>query len=133
MIAVKPAETNPSFWPVVWKLLRLRLRIFVNGFLRAKIRRKIGTAVLGLLLLGLLGFAFYISWWLLQGLRSPMVAEIVGDMSQLLHTIPTIIFNGAFRGDSNHQLWRVITSALSGGGHGFFARRSDTHPGSLLY
>ncbi len=92
------AHKNPSIWSAVGKLLRLRILIWVNGIKRAGTRQKFGMGVLGLLLVGFLGFAFYISWILLQGLQSPALVEIIGDMSQLIQTIPTLIFSGAFIG-----------------------------------
>lgn len=89
---------TPSIWLVVGKLLRLRLLISINGIKRAKTRQKIGLAFFGLLLLGFLAFVFYISWLILKGLQSPVLVEAMGDMSQLIQTIPSIIFSGAFIG-----------------------------------
>ncbi len=98
MMGSQATPLDPSIWPAVWKLLRLRMLIFVNGIKRAKNRQKLSMGILGLLLLGFLGFAFYISWLMLQGLQSPTLMEAMGDTSQLIQSIPTLIFSGAFIG-----------------------------------
>ncbi|HSQ27648.1 MAG TPA: hypothetical protein VLM80_11040 [Anaerolineales bacterium] len=89
---------NPSIWPIIIKLLRLRILIFVNNIKRAKLRQKISLGFLGALLLGFLGFVFYISWLMLQGLRSPMLSEVVGDISDIIQMLPTLLLSGAFIG-----------------------------------
>lgn len=98
MMESDAAQFTPSIWPAVGKLLRLRILIWINGIKRAGNRQKIGMGVLGLLLVGFLAFAFYISWILLQGLQSPALVEAMGDLTQLIQIIPTIIFSGAFIG-----------------------------------
>lgn len=89
---------NPSIWPIIIKLLRLRILIFVNGVKRAKLRQKISLGFLGAFLIGFLGFIFYISWLMLQGLQSPMLIEVIGDISNIIQMIPTLLLSGAFIG-----------------------------------
>jgi len=57
-------EVRPDtrLWSVVWKLIKLRMVIAVSGLRRASLKRKIGTALLGVLFLAFLGFIFYLSW-----------------------------------------------------------------------
>lgn len=91
--AFSPAAlTGQSFglFHYVWKLLRLRLVIFISGFRRAKIRRKIGMAVVGLLILAFAGFLFWLSWTLLDLLRSPLVGKYI-DPGLLLDSMPASI------------------------------------------
>ena len=56
------ASARPAVWkePVhpehslphhVWKLLRLQIAIFISGFRAARLRRKIGTIILALMIL----------------------------------------------------------------------------------
>jgi ABC-2 type transport system permease protein len=85
-------------WRYVGKLLRLRWVIFVSGFKRAKLRGKIGTVVLVLLVVGGLAFAFWLSWLLLGLLRSPRLAEFGADFQQLLVSVPVLVVTAAFIG-----------------------------------
>ncbi len=92
------ALSRQPFWPYVWLLLRLRVQIMVRDFLRAKRGRKIGMIVLALVIVGIIGFAFFASWWLLGFLNSPELAEITGDLDVLLASIPVLIMSAAFLG-----------------------------------
>jgi len=85
-------------WPAVWKLLKLRGIIFFSGFRRARLRRKIGIAVLSLMFAGFLGFIFFLSWTLLGFLRSPELVQYAGDITPILESMPTLIIGGAFLG-----------------------------------
>lgn len=85
-------------WRSVWKLLRLRVLIFISGFRRAKLRRKIGIAFLVVLALGALAFAFGLSWFLLRFLRSPELSQYIGDTGPLLASVPVIVVTAAFFG-----------------------------------
>lgn len=87
-----------NLWHYVGKLLRLRWVIFYSGFRRAKLRGKIGTIVLGLLVLGGLVFAFALSWILLRFLRSPQLEQFIGDTGLLLAGVPVLIVSAAFIG-----------------------------------
>jgi ABC-2 type transport system permease protein len=87
-----------KMWPVVWKLLHLRLIIFISGFKRARLRRKFGTIVVILLLLIFLSFIFFLSFMLLRFLRSPELAQYTGNLTSMLESVPVVIFSGAFIG-----------------------------------
>jgi ABC-2 type transport system permease protein len=89
---------DQNLWPVVWKLLRLRLVILVRGFRRARLRRKFGMIVVILLFLSFLGFIFFLSFILLRFLRSPELAQFTGNVAGLLDNVPVVIFSGAFIG-----------------------------------
>jgi hypothetical protein len=83
-------------WRYVWKLLRLRWVIIVSEFLRASWRRKFGMVALGLLAVAGLVFAFVLSWLLLRLMRSPDLAQFVGDTQPLLESMPTLVITAAF-------------------------------------
>jgi len=84
-----------ALWPSVWKLLRLRARIWWNTFRRAKLRSKIGTGVVLLLILGGMGFLFFLSTLLLRFLQSPELAAMF-DARQVLRLMPTLVLTAAF-------------------------------------
>lgn len=90
--------SDPGLWSSVWKLLRLRVIILTSGFRRAKLRRKIGMIVLALLILGFIAFIFAMSWLLLRFLRSPDLAQFVGDVTPVLESVPVLLIGGAFLG-----------------------------------
>jgi ABC-2 type transport system permease protein len=98
MSELQLAITPPQLWPSVWKLLRLRALIFLSGFRRAKTRRKIVYIVLVIIGLAFLGFLFFISWALLQFLRSPELAQYVENVTPFLNSVPVLIIGGAFLG-----------------------------------
>src|SRR5512133_3353145 len=84
-----------GLWPSVWKLLRLRVRIFWNGFIRAKLRQKIGTIVIAVLLVGGMALLFFLSSLLLRFLKSPELSAYV-DPTEFLNAIPTLVLTSAF-------------------------------------
>jgi ABC-2 type transport system permease protein len=83
----------------IWKLVRMRLRISLNGFKHAK-RVKKFFIVLGYV--GLLALAVGIcvgSWLLLKFLRSPELGQYVGlDVTPFLQAVPALIFTALFLG-----------------------------------
>lgn len=89
------ARPQASLWAYVWKLLRLRLLIVVQEFRRAKLRRKIGMVVLGILALGGLVLAFGLSWLLLGFLKSPQVIQYFGDPTILLNSIAVLVVSAS--------------------------------------
>lgn len=91
-------QSGKGIWSYVVKLMRLRWMILFSSFRRARLRGKIGTFVLVLLVLGGLAFAFWLSWLLLGFLRSPQLDEFVGDVSQLLANVPVLVVTAAFIG-----------------------------------
>jgi ABC-2 type transport system permease protein len=90
------AERRPfGLWHYVWKLLRLRLVISWSSFRRSKTRRKVGTVIVGLLILALAIFLFWISLVVLRFLQSPQVAQYV-DLKQIIASMPSTIISLAF-------------------------------------
>ncbi|WP_162787770.1 putative ABC transporter permease subunit [Anaerolinea thermolimosa] len=86
---------EPGLWASVWKLLRLRLLIQVNGFRRAKLRTKIAL-ILGVLgVLALSGSVLFISISLLQFLRSPELARLTGDLTAVLEGFPVMLVSAS--------------------------------------
>ncbi len=51
-----------------------------------------------MLILGLIVFVFSMSWLLLRFLRSPDLAQYVGDVTPLLESVPVLLIGGAFLG-----------------------------------
>lgn len=97
-LAVQMMHAQPGkfgLWPSVWKLLRLRARIWWNNFRRAKLRAKIGTVVVLVLILGGMGFLFFLSTLLLRFLQSPE-ATAMFDARQVLRMMPTLVLSAAF-------------------------------------
>ncbi len=91
-------QPGSSMWRYVIKLMRLRWVILYSSFRRARLRGKIGWVVLLMLVLGGLAFAFWLSWLLLGFLRSPELGELVGDVGQLLASVPVLVVTAAFIG-----------------------------------
>jgi ABC-2 type transport system permease protein len=92
-------QPSPQLLPAVWKLMRLRWQITINSFKHAKKKTKIWTiiAILGLLIFA--GFIFWLSWLLLDFLRSPKLFEYAGiDARPFLQTVPVLIFAALFLG-----------------------------------
>ncbi len=84
-----------GLWHYVWKLLRLRVVLFISSLRRARLRRKIGMAVIGLLLLALIVFLFWLSTLLLGFVQSPQLRELI-DPAEFLAVIPTLAVTLAF-------------------------------------
>ena len=78
-------------WASVWKLLRLRLVITINGFRRAKTRTKVGYIIAFIGLLVFLGFILFLSISLLSFLRSPLLSVYIGDAGPFLESIPVML------------------------------------------
>lgn len=85
------APAQPKLWPYVWMLLRLRWVIFASEFRRAKLGRKIGTIILGLLIVAGMVFAFILSWMLLRFLRSPQLVQEFGAPIDFIDSIPALV------------------------------------------
>lgn len=85
--------------PAVWKLLVLRVRITINEFRHAKLRRKIGILFLWLLILGFAVFLLVMSKLILGFLVSPDLAQYVQmDVLPLMRMIPALTFTVLFMG-----------------------------------
>ena len=91
------AQPGTSLWRSVGKLLRLRLVILLSGLRRGSLRSKIGTVVLGVLVIVIMGAAFAASWVLLRVLRDPALAQYF-DTSLLLEFVPVLVMTMAFLG-----------------------------------
>jgi ABC-2 type transport system permease protein len=99
----EPFHPEHSLWHYVWKLLRLQIAITISTFRAARLRRKIGTIIVYLLILIFAGFVFAMSWLLLALLRSPELAEILAQqnltsVSTFLESVPVLILAGSFLG-----------------------------------
>ena len=97
-LAVGVAKPSTSLWHYVGKLLRLRLLIFFNSFRRAKLRGKIGTIILALVVIGGMVLAFWLSWLLLGFLRSPELSQYIGDVGGFISSVPVVVVSAAFLG-----------------------------------
>lgn len=86
---------EPGLWASVWKLLRLRLLIQINGFRRAKLRAKIALIFGAFGVLVLAGFALFLSVTLLHFLRSPELAQYTGDLSAMLEAFPVMLVSAS--------------------------------------
>jgi ABC-2 type transport system permease protein len=96
--SVPNAAISDDLWHVVWKLLRLRILIFVSGFRRAKLRSKIMMILAVVLILIFLGFIFFLSWTILRFFRSPELPSLLGDINPVLESVPALIVSGTFIG-----------------------------------
>jgi len=89
---------EPGLWISVWRLMRLRLVIQLNGFRRAKTGRKIGYILAAFGILCLLGFILFLSVSFLTLLRSPDLSRYVGATTPFLESIPTMLMSVAALG-----------------------------------
>jgi len=97
LVSMQPP--NAQVLPAVWKLLRMRLRITVNSFRHAKLRRKIATLILYVMILGFGYFIFWLSQMLLGFVHSPEMAQYSGvDFTALLTSLPALILSALFLG-----------------------------------
>jgi ABC-2 type transport system permease protein len=107
--AGRPAGWKEPFHPEhsilhhVWKLLRLQISVAWSTFRAARLRRKIGTIIVALVVILFAGGVFAVSWVLLGFLQSPDLAKILAEQNQptlapFLETVPVLILAGAFLG-----------------------------------
>lgn len=89
------ARVDERLAPAVWKLLAIRLKISIRGFLRAKTRTKIGLVLLYLLGLAFVVGVFIGSYYLLGFLQSAEFAELIGNPLPFLHSLPTMLISAA--------------------------------------
>jgi hypothetical protein len=98
MSTIAPSRSY-RFLPAVWKLIRLRLQISLNSFKHARTIRKVLTIVAGFGLLAFAGMIFFVSWLLLDFLRSPQLTQYVGmDVAPFLQAMPVLILTALFVG-----------------------------------
>jgi ABC-2 type transport system permease protein len=89
---------EPGLWTSVWRLLRLRLVIQVNGFRRAKTGKKVGYIFAAVGILAFIGFILFLSVSFLTLLRSPDLTRYVGDTAPFLDGIPATLVSVAALG-----------------------------------
>jgi hypothetical protein len=93
------SKSNGRILPAIWNLLRLRVQISLNSFRHAKTSHKVMIIITALLVLGFVGFAFFMSTLFLGFLRSPDLIQYVGiDAAPLLQAIPVLILSAMFIG-----------------------------------
>jgi hypothetical protein len=98
MSTIAPSSSH-RFLSAVWKLIRLRLQISFNSFKHARTIRKVLTFVAVFGLLAFAGMILWLSWLLLDFLRSPQLTQYVGmDVTPFLQAMPVLIFTGLFVG-----------------------------------
>jgi ABC-2 type transport system permease protein len=84
---------EPGLWVSVWRLLRLRVAIFINGFRRATLRKKIGTVIAVIGFTVFLGFILFISIAILGAMQSRELTRYVGDTTSFLESIPSTLMS----------------------------------------
>ena len=133
MTVTTQTQPGSNLWRTVWKLMRLRWVIFTSSFRRGKLRSKIMTIFLGLLLLGGMAAAFVISSALLKFLRSASARRVRGRCESLpgKRTGPGGV--GGICGDPAGQFWRAAAGAVPGRRYGISAQRADTDPGCFRH
>ncbi len=92
-------ELSKPIWPAVWKLLRLRLRLSINGFRHSRLRAKILMIIGALGLLAAAAAILFVSWLFLGFLRSPELGQFVPfDAASILRAMPELLLTGLFFG-----------------------------------
>lgn len=91
-----PELLTLGLWSAVWKLLRLRALITINGIRRASGRNKARLAILALFVVSILFAAYVASFALLRLLRSPRLAEIVPGAGSFVASMPVLVMETGF-------------------------------------
>lgn len=94
----QPIVLNERLAYFIWKLIRMRLILFISGLKRSKTRQKVGYFLLICLVVGLMVGVFVISWLILSFLNSPRLAQVLGDPTPFLEAVPTMVLFAAFTG-----------------------------------
>jgi len=87
-----------ALWPATWRLLRLRLSIWVNGFRRARRGEKVGRVLILLFLAAVMAGVFFGTRGLLGFLHSAEFAAAVPDMTRFIRSVPVLVMGAAFLG-----------------------------------
>ncbi|OGR93934.1 MAG: hypothetical protein A2V88_09790, partial [Elusimicrobia bacterium RBG_16_66_12] len=87
-----------ALWPATWKLIRLRLLIWVSGFRRGRTRDKIGRIALLLFFAAIMVFVFYATQALLTLLRSPDLVNLLPNPAALVESLPVTVLGAVFVG-----------------------------------
>ena len=95
--AAPDRQPDSRTMPVAWKLLRLRLRITVNGLRRSRGRTRIGALILGVLAAAFALFLLAMSWLLLSFLQSPELGRYLSvDPARIIAAVPVLVLTGLF-------------------------------------
>jgi ABC-2 type transport system permease protein len=82
--------------PATWKLLRLQLLIWFNGFRRGKARTRIAHIVSGAFLVALVVGVFFLSRVILSFIRSEELQGLVPGLPDLTGSLPVMFMGVAF-------------------------------------
>ena len=82
--------------PATWKLLRLQLLLWFNGFRRGKTRARIARIIGGAMLAGLMVMTFLISRVVLGVIRSEEFLRLLPNMPDLTESLPVMLMGVAF-------------------------------------
>jgi ABC-2 type transport system permease protein len=85
--------TAPGMWQSVWKLLRLRLVLALDGFRRARTRVKIRYIIFALITLMFFGFILFLSLSLLEIMQSALLVKTFGDLTPFLESYPSTMIS----------------------------------------
>ncbi|HEY6072091.1 MAG TPA: hypothetical protein VIV15_01580, partial [Anaerolineales bacterium] len=91
-------RARPGLWGYVFKLLKLQWVLFLTGFRRASRRRKFGSIVLALLVVGAFVGSIFLTRFLIGLLSSPEIADFGVDLGPLMSAIPVVAVTGTFMG-----------------------------------
>jgi len=90
------SKLDASLLPATWKLLRLQLLLWFNGFRRGKTRARIARIVGAAALAGLMVMTFFISRVVLGVIRSEEFLRLLPNMPDLTESIPVMLMGVAF-------------------------------------
>ena len=82
--------------PATWKLLRLQLLLWFNGFRRGKTRARIARIIGSAMLAGLMVMTFLISRVVLGVIRSEEFLRLLPNMPDLTESLPVMLMGVAF-------------------------------------
>ena len=82
--------------PATWKLLRLQLLIWINGFRRGKTRNRIARVVTSVILAGLMVGVFFVSRVVLGFIRSEELQRLIPGLPDLAASLPVMLMGVAF-------------------------------------
>ncbi len=95
--AAPDRQLDGRLLPAAWKLLRLRLRITVNGLRRSKGRTRVGAVIVGVMLGAFAVFLLAMSWLLLSFLQSPELGRSLPiEPARIIAAIPVLVLTGLF-------------------------------------
>lgn len=107
----------------VINLLRLRWMIFAISFRRASLARKLVYVLIALLLVGLVGFFLYVSWYLLSLLKSPTFSAASGNTGSIIDSVPNLLISGTFIGILLTSFGVLLQALYLAGDMGFLLSR----------